>query len=126
LTAASLPVAVELVCHLEDSNTDTETAVAQLVERGAEAIFCYNDVAAMVAVGTLKARYPQKNVCVVGYDGIQQHSVQPITLTTVTFDYDAVVRDVVDTVIRRIEGDVFDCVHKVYDVSLLEQGEKNS
>lgn len=110
-----------LTVQLEDSGMTVEQAFDFLVrEKGADGLFCFNDVTALSALWYLSEHNPGRRVRVVGWDHIQQSMNLPVRLSTVHVHTDAVVEEAVRLLIGRIEGADAPVCHKMFDIAIVE------
>jgi LacI family transcriptional regulator, repressor for deo operon, udp, cdd, tsx, nupC, and nupG len=111
LRSAGLPVDRGLVLRADAfSREEGEDRLIELLPRIREvdAVVCANDllaIGAMRALRRAKVSVPDE-VAVLGWDGTPEGAYTQPTLTTVAPDKQALARTAIDTLLRRIEGDV--------------------
>lgn len=108
----------ELVICLEDTGLSVDEAVKILVEeKKVDAIFCFSDMIAINALWCLKEG--NKDVKVAGWDNIAQAIKMPCNFVTVGADIDAMVDDVVESLLLRINNEEGPVLKKMYPVHLV-------
>jgi len=91
--------------YLEHGDMEMKQKVDRLIQGGAEAIFCFNDVMAMEAYSYLQTqpRYQQKAIKIIGYDNILKHLNIPLPIPSVDSDKEALAIKTVEAVLGRIK-----------------------
>lgn len=120
LTEAGIPVDPSLIVHLEDRGQVVGVAVRELAEKGADGIFCFSDMTALSALWSLMGTKYENKIRIAGWDNIEKEIHLPCRFVTVGADYDRLVDDAVDILIRRMNGEVFDTVKKMFPVCLVD------
>ncbi|MCI1831958.1 MAG: LacI family transcriptional regulator [Bifidobacterium sp.] len=87
---------------------DSRQAMLRVLDHGLEfdAVVCVNDLSALGAMRALQERGIRipEDVSVMGFDGIEQGCYTTPSLSTISFDFDDMARQIVDTLVLRING----------------------
>ena len=103
---------------------DMTLPATRLMENGADAVFCFNDIIALGFYSFVRRhglRIPE-DVRIVGYDDIQEKFATALCLTSVGSDKEALVDIVVKVLLDKISGksDPQDILQKQFDVFIRE------
>lgn len=111
----------KIVVHLENRQILVEDAVKELLAEGVDGIFCFSDMTALHALWALKHIIGGNRVRVAGWDHIGGEVRLPCSFATVDVDFDRVVSDAVKLFQKRVGGEVFPAVHRMYPVKLIKE-----
>jgi LacI family transcriptional regulator len=105
MSLASHPTIQLDAIYLNHGDMEMKQKVDRLIQVGAEAIFCFNDVMAMEAYSYLQTqpRYEHKAIEMIGYDNILKHLNIPLPIASVDSDKEALAINTVAAVLNRIK-----------------------
>lgn len=109
-----------LVVRLAETKLTVGDGLTKIMKSNPDAIFCFNDMTVLLVLQEIKAQNINTPIKIIGYDGIQRDLVLPVTITTMNVDFEQIAEDVVNTILRRINGETFDYTRKLYPVKLFE------
>jgi LacI family transcriptional regulator len=91
--------------YLNHGDMEMKQKVDRLIQAGAEAIFCFNDVMAMEAYSYLKSqtRYQKKEIAIIGYDNILKNLNIPLPIPSVDSDKKLLAKKTTEAVLNRIK-----------------------
>lgn len=100
----NIQLAEENIKFLEHRTDDVHAMVKEVVSRNVDAIFCFNDVMAYEAISTIDnlGLTVPGDIAVVGYDDIESRINIPTKLTTIHNGNEAITRQAVSSLFKRI------------------------
>lgn len=107
---------------LAHGDMELKNKIDVLIEKGVDAIFCFNDVMAMETLTHIQQHplYKEKKVHIVGYDHIAKRLKIPIQLTSIDSDKEVICKLATQTVINRIKNYQLPLVNYVQPIFLVK------